>query len=267
MPTVTSATSATPATPAHEEQVIPSLHPEPHRENESHKTKTSGSNFFGLPREIRDEIYHQVWTGSALPFVQQWKVIVGKEAFRGNVLIVTQYPTAIQYGSLPFSAHHETYTFPHPRWIWTCRQLWTEATEQFYRHAQFTRHITNPQWCMLCHYDIFPRRMFGTSVYAFPHLERALHVRVTLGDEQHRKTEVEKNYCSPVYKILQYLCQVELGEKERVLRVNVKNYTQTLLDKHWVDSFPEEELIRELSRKGWVADVTREDRVTILEQF
>ncbi|KAA8620049.1 hypothetical protein PtrSN002B_002789 [Pyrenophora tritici-repentis] len=117
------------------------------------------------------------------------------------------------------------------------------------------------------HIHTIPKRMFDRSIYAFPHLERALCVRVHLKEADRFITMCEK-FKSPVYKILKHLCQIELGGKKRALRVHLKKQAQTkLCGCHVGDTCAEQEMVRELSRNGWVIDVTREDGVKILKEF
>jgi hypothetical protein len=76
----------------------------------------STAYFFALPRELRDQVYHHLWTSTLL-------------AFRHDTIVtVARYSTESEYTILDAL----------PAWLAANHQVCDEGMQQLYRHAHFT---------------------------------------------------------------------------------------------------------------------------------
>ncbi|KAF2833802.1 hypothetical protein CC86DRAFT_15217 [Ophiobolus disseminans] len=76
----------------------------------------SSSYFFRLPRELKDQIYHRLWSNTLLGFRHKEFVVIARYEVTANFAILKGLPA----------------------WLITNRQFLEEGMQQFFDHAQFT---------------------------------------------------------------------------------------------------------------------------------
>ncbi|KAF2832214.1 hypothetical protein CC86DRAFT_377418 [Ophiobolus disseminans] len=95
--------------------------------NNSAITQTPGTSFFELPRELRDQIYHEALEIGAT-------FVVSLPFTRGP-----PYQFRVEYGECPNKCHDKPKS-KDITWLFTNKQIFHEGSEQFQRNATWTYH-------------------------------------------------------------------------------------------------------------------------------
>jgi hypothetical protein len=144
-------------------------------------------NFFDLPREIRDRVYHHIWKNTILPFYQRTDSY-GLPGYQNGLLLSSEYAADGQHTHHTKGACNAYQIYcrcghrapARPTWNYTCAQLYTEAAEQFYRHSQITKSSIQRDTVHTQPIQNVPRQSISGSRFAFPHLSLARRVSINL---------------------------------------------------------------------------------------
>ena len=236
-------------------------------------------NLFHLPRELRDLIYHHAWNYTTLIFYQKTGFDElendTSSPYQHGPLMIVEYSEKSEY------TYHskEAWSIQHPcgcrrraparqTWIWTCRQLFVQVTEQFYRHAQLTRlpvHKHTPAIRGV------PQRVIDRSKLLFPYLSLARRISINMEESN---SWIKINHCASscsfndgLRQVLVFLCSSVATRGS--LYVHVKKCWGSEVHGRFYDGSTksEETKIRELRHRGWKIKVKKEDGVVILEVF
>jgi hypothetical protein len=105
------------------------------------------ASFFDLPRELRDSIYNELFQGASLK--------VYNPNIRPDLGVTLHF-----FYKFNGTRKHQNL----PRWLFTCKQIWNEAQEQWYRGAS-----CSPCFCS----RDYGRTISGSYATAFCELDRA----------------------------------------------------------------------------------------------
>jgi hypothetical protein len=247
----------------------------------------SQTTFFSLPRELRDIIYDHIWQSpTTIAFYQRPSLPSTAEEHLHNrswlgLLMVIQYERRGRFTKHYRNAWKPTHEpLRRPTWIWTCRQMYHEATEHFYRHAQLTD-------CRYVHrVKLGDAENLGQSrgaqriacndenrfAYGFPLVSGVRRVAIVL---RARQTLQYASVCKTNDRLalfLEFLCKVKTDRNKRVLVVHVRKNTRTdrdqtsggLLKSCFSTSF-EETRMQELKHRGWTIVVKYEKGADVVK--
>ncbi|KAF2255348.1 hypothetical protein BU26DRAFT_559958 [Trematosphaeria pertusa] len=179
----------------------------PKRKKTSHTSypdlPSSTSRFFDLPREIRDQIYHELWTTSApLP--------LSHKSFHYHIQY-TPSPTPLLDPEHPHP-RIATFTAPAPPfrapWLLTNKQLLAESLEQLQRKGDWA------PWAKL------PTKLTNPT----------LHKTIPLSPKNAKLLTLEHSYRSPTAHLRELAADIGAGDRPKHLRVSNFSVVMTLFE-------------------------------------
>jgi hypothetical protein len=216
--------------------------------------------FLKLPREIRDLVYDIAWTGTVLPFFQELEMAPQQSDHPFGLLLVAEYSSSGRYSahiasSLEIFALRNglpSSTVPKYAWIWICRQMFLEATDQFYRHTQVTD-IVLSDWAA-DKAALIQKRKLRDGPYAFPNmfLTRRVSINIEPAWGDHRVNEF-------LGLLLDLLSKTKSVGVKKVLLIKMrKRSTSLALGNFSIEMMPEEGSgFEALRQKGWSITIKR----------